>query len=147
LTEDSDKTYQLEFERRSDYLLVRVTGQNTAETVAQYLQDLKAECHKHQCFRVLIDEQLEGKRLDIGEVFAIASDGAMDAMGLFQAIAYVEPKMGEMGDFAENAAVNRGMPVRMFATVAEADEWLTGQPEGSGEKTLFEEHNARSKYR
>lgn len=147
MTDSSDKAYRLEFERRSNYLLVRVTGHNSAETVGQYLQDLKDECQKQQCFRVLIDEQLAGERLDVGEVFAIASDGAMDSMGLFQAIAYVEPKMGEMGGFAENIAVNRGMPVRMFATVEEADQWLTGQSEGSGEKTIFEEHNARNNYR
>ena len=34
----------------------------------------------------------------------------MDAMGIFEAMAYVDPQMGQMAEFAETVAVNRGMP-------------------------------------
>lgn len=137
------KDYQLNIERRPEYLLIRVSGQNSPATVLQYLQDVRDECTRQDCFRVLIDEQLDGPRLDISEVFSIASEGAMSAMGIFQAIAYVDPKMGTAGDFAEDVAVNRGMPVRTFATIDEAECWILGQSEGAAEKTLFEDHNSR----
>ena len=141
------KDYQLHVERRPDFLLVRVTGTNSAETVMQYLQDVYDECHRQDCFRVLIDEQLAGPRLDVSEVYSIASDGSMSAMGVYQAIAYVDQSMGEIRDFLENVAVNRGLPIRTFGSVEAAESWLSGQTEGSDEKTLFEEHNSRNRFR
>jgi hypothetical protein len=142
-----DKSFQLHSELRSGYLYARVTGQNSAETVQHYMQDIVAECQNQQCFRVLIDEQLDGPRLDAIEIFSIASDGAMNTLGVFQAIAYVDPHMGDMADFAETVAVNRGMPVKSFSTIAEAEDWLLRQDEGSSEKDIFEDHNSRNRYR
>jgi hypothetical protein len=119
--------YQLTFERHPVYLHVTVTGTNEAESVMQYLREIRAECQRLGCFRVLIDEHLEGPRLAVDEVFTIASEGAMDAMGIFEAIAYVDPHMGQMADFAETVAVNRGMPVRIFDSVDAARAWLLEQ--------------------
>lgn len=74
-----------------------------------YLQDVVAACQERDCFRVLIDEQLDGDRLDTLEIFSLTSEGAMRSLGIFQAIAYVDPLMGAMAKFAETVAVNRGM--------------------------------------
>jgi hypothetical protein len=125
--------YQLTFERHPDYLHATVTGSNDQDAVMQYLREIRAECQRQGCFRVLIDEKLAGPRLAVDEVFTIASEGAMDAMGIFEAIAYVDPYMGPMAEFAETVAVNRGMPVRTFDSVDAAREWLleqVGKPVG-----------------
>lgn len=125
--------YQLTFEQHPEYLHATVTGTNDQESVMQYLRDIRAECKRLDCFRVLIDERLEGPRLAVDEVFTIASEGAMDAMGIFEAIAYVDPLMGQTADFAETVAVNRGMPVRFFDSVEAARGWLleqVGKPDG-----------------
>jgi hypothetical protein len=52
-------------------------------------------------------------------------DESSRAVGVFQAIAYVDVNAGgDMMKFAENVALNRGIPVRLFATVAEAEKWI-----------------------
>ena len=96
---------------------------------------------------MLIDEKLDGPRLDFSDVFSVASEGAMRAMGIFQAIAYVEPEMGDMGEFAETVAVNRGMPVRIFANVPDAERWLLRQTDSAAENAIFEEYNTQNPYR
>jgi hypothetical protein len=80
--------------------------------VAAYLRDVVEECRTRNCFRVLIEERLEGPRLQLMDVFSVAAEGAMMALGVFQTIAYVDERMGKMAEFAETVAVNRGMPVR-----------------------------------
>jgi hypothetical protein len=71
----------------------------------------------------------------------------MRALGIFQAIAYVDTRMGEMAAFAETVVVNRGMPFKSFSSVAAAEQWLLRQDEGSGEKGIFEDHNSRNPFR
>jgi hypothetical protein len=139
--------YNLDIERRKGYLLFRVTGQNSPETVQSYMRDIVAACKTRECFRILIDEQLDGERLDTLEIFSLASDGAMRALGFFQAIAYVDPRMGEMAEFAETVAVNRGMPFKSFSTIDAAETWLLKQNEGTPEKENFEHHNSRNPFR
>ena len=117
--------YHIEFQDCPGYLKATVTGQNSRETVAAYLKDLLSECRRRDCFRVLIDERLAGPRLDAMEVFAVASKGSLDALGVFDAIAYVDRDMGPMGEFAETVAINRGMPVAFFDNEDDAKRWLT----------------------
>ena len=138
--------YELETQQHAGYLRFRVTGQNSAETVKKYMQDVVAICNERDCFRVLIDEQLEGDRLDVQQIFSLTSEGAMNALGIFQAIAYVDARMGEMAKFAETVAVNRGMPLKVFTSVVEAERWLLRQNAGTEEKQLFEDHNSRDPF-
>ena len=129
--------YKISFALHPDYLHATVTGMNTAENVASYLKDIIAESERTGCYRVLVDEQLEGPRLEASDVFEIASTGAIKALGLFQAVAYVDPHMGDMADFAETVAINRGMPVKFFTSVDRARAWLLRQEEGAGEQQIF----------
>jgi hypothetical protein len=123
------------FDHRSAYLYVLVTGENTKENVASYLQDVQRECLAGGCLRVLIEERLVGPRLGATDVFDVAAGGSGRAVGAFQAIAYVDVNAsGTMMKFAETVAVNRGVPVRLFAAVADAEAWLLGLP-GSGRMT------------
>jgi len=147
MNDDDDSAapdFEIEFERRGNYLYALVTGTNSPETVAAYLDRIVEECRRTDCYRVLIEERLEGARLDASDVFAIAAEGSMKAMGLLHALAYVDEQMGPMADFAETVAVNRGMPVRVFNTVAEADEWLRRQVEGPDEQHIFTDDGGRS---
>ena len=103
----------------------------------RYLDDIKRECETQDCYSVLIEERLDGPRLPTMDVFAIASEGSMKALGVFHAIAYVDQLMGDMADFAEMVAVNRGMPVRFFRNVEAAEKWLGAQEEGVREQDIF----------
>jgi hypothetical protein len=117
--------YQLTLKPEATFLHAIVTGTNDADTVARYLDELRRECIARQCFRLLIEEHLEGARLSTFPVYKVASEGSERARGLLQAIAYVDAKAeGNLMEFAETVAVNRGLPIAVFATVSEARQWL-----------------------
>ena len=106
-------TYELTIAQKPTYLHAIVTGRNNREHVMQYLEDILQECRARQCFRVLIEERLEGRRLGTLDVFKIVSEGSSRAPGMFDAIAYVDVNAaGDLMQFAE--------------TVADAEQWLRG---------------------
>jgi hypothetical protein len=83
-------SYKLSIIAKSTYLHAIVTGLNSRENVTRYLQEIRHECTVQGCFRVLIEERLEGPRLGTMDVFQIAADGSSRAHGTFEAIAYVD---------------------------------------------------------
>jgi hypothetical protein len=118
-------TYVLRIEPRADYLHAIVTGANSLENVVGYMEQLAHECAARQCFRVLIEERLEGPRLKTMDVFRVASQSGKPLVSQMRAIAFVDVNaVGDMMQFAEDVAVNRGLPVRVFATVEQAAQWL-----------------------
>jgi hypothetical protein len=120
-------TYELTIDQKPTYLHAIVTGCNSRENVAHYLEAIRRECRARRCFRVLIEEHLDGPRLGTLEVFEIASEGSARAFGMLEAIAYVDVNAaGDLMQFAETVAVNRALPVTVFSTVAEAETWLVG---------------------
>lgn len=130
-------SYEIKFAECDGFVHASVTGDNSASNVQAYLYDVLQECKRRNCYRVLIEENLQGPRLDVDQVFSIASEGAMGALGFFHAIAFVDVEMGEMAHFAETVAMNRGMPIRAFPTVGEAKAWIAAQSEGADEQHIF----------
>jgi hypothetical protein len=118
-------TYKLSFAQKPGYLHAVVTGRNSKENVARYLADIQRQCMERACRRVLIEERLEGPRLGPLDVFDIASEGRDRVDGQLPIVAYVDVNAaGTLMKFAEDVAVNRGVIVQVFATVAEAEKWL-----------------------
>src|SRR5579872_6926712 len=115
---------------RSSFLHVKVEGDNTFADVSGYLESVARLCDQHGCAYVLIEENLKGPSLGTISVFDIASRGAERARPLIRAMAYVdanpEHNRGDM-QFAETVAVNRGLTVRVFPSVAEAEPWIRQQ--------------------
>ena len=127
-------TYELTIDQKPAYLHAIVTGRNSRENVARYLADILQECIARRCRKVLIEERLDGPRLGTLDVFKIASEGSSRALGVFQAIAYVDVNAeGNLMQFAETVAVNRALPVTVFSTVADAEKWLLDAERGSAE--------------
>lgn len=122
-------SYQLQIVEKPNYLHATVTGKNTMENVTGYLKDLLSECEARRCYNVLIEERLEGKRLETWDVYQIASDSSTFARGIFRTVAYVDVNAsGELMKFAETVANNRGVPMNLFRTVSEAEAWLATKP-------------------
>lgn len=122
-------SYQLKIIEKPSYQHVIVTGANTMENVVGYLKDLLRECESRQCYNVLIEEHLMGRRLETWDVYQIASDSSAQARGVFRNVAYVDVNSaGDLMKFAETVANNRGVPMTVFNTVAEAEQWLAGKP-------------------
>ena len=123
--------YRLSIEQKPGYLHAVVTGPNTAENVHGYLDELFSECIARGCYRLLVEERLEGPRLRTVEVFEIVTRGSQKVAGMLRAIAYVDVNLqGDLMRFAETAAANRGLPVMLFATVPEAEAWLARKVQG-----------------
>jgi len=124
-------SYQLRFTQKPTYLHAVVTGGNSRENVARYLEDIRRECETRGCSRLLIEERLEGPRLGTMDVFELAAAGSGRALGTFKAIAYIDVNAeGDPMKFAETVAVNRFMPVKVFATVGDAEKWLVAEERG-----------------
>jgi hypothetical protein len=122
-------SFQLQLTQKPTYLHAVVTGPNTRENVSGYLLALLRECEARQCFNVLIEERLTGRRLETWDVYQIASENSALARGVFHAIAFVDVNAsGDLMRFAETVANNRGVPMHLFPTVAEAEAWLAGKP-------------------
>ncbi|MGO9614644.1 MAG: hypothetical protein ACLPX5_16645 [Dissulfurispiraceae bacterium] len=118
-------TYKLMIDQKPTYLHAIITGRNSRENVSRYLEDILRECQARRCFRILIEEDLEGPRLGTLDVFKIASEGSSHARGVLEAIAYVDVNAeGDLMLFAETVAVNRALPVAVFSTVADAEKWM-----------------------
>ncbi|HSA94752.1 MAG TPA: hypothetical protein VLJ16_01790, partial [Acidobacteriota bacterium] len=68
--------YHLTVFEKPSHLHFVVTGENTKENVAAYLEDVLRECRARNCVKVLIEERLEGPRLGTFDVFALSSEGS-----------------------------------------------------------------------
>ena len=120
-------SYKLAITRKPAYLHAVVTGANSKANVAGYLDEIFAACLATSCFKVLVEEHLEGARLPAADVYQIVAQGSAKAGGKVEAFAYVDANAkGDLMAFAETVALNRGLPVRVFRTVADAEKWLGG---------------------
>jgi hypothetical protein len=134
-------TYSFSVEVLENHLHIRVRGKNDAATIRRYIQEALAAAIAHSCPNLLIEENLEGPTISIGEVFHIVSEGISAARGEVHRIAFVDvnPSHGTSNmKFAETVALNRGMMMNAFSTVADAQTWLLskiptpkGKPKGS----------------
>lgn len=130
--------YEFRVLHKAGYLHVRVVGDNTPETVVRYLKQLIEMCAKNKCPNVLVEENLEGPGLDLGEIFGIASSGGQAVWPDVRRIAYVDVNHHhdlENMRFAETVAVNRSINMRVFASVPEAENWLQGELNRPPEKS------------
>jgi hypothetical protein len=121
--------YELNITKRPGFLHAIVTGENTAETNRGYLEELLGRCVAQGCDSVLIEERLGGQRLWPSQIFEIASQMTEKARGWVRVVAFVDVNAQDQWNtkFGENVAVNRGLNVSVFATVAAAEAWLLRQ--------------------
>ena len=121
-------SFELSIVQRADYLHITVTGTNSKATVAGYLDQVLEECRARRIDKVLLEENLSGPRLGMTDIYEIVSGKSQQAAGALRALAYVDINATDDSMlFAETVAVNRDVPVRVFASVEEAEEWIAGQ--------------------
>ena len=121
--------FTVTYTQKPTYLHAVITGENSAENVRNYLKEIQRECKTRECFRVMIEERLEGPRLGIVEVYRIVSEGTVRALGQIEMIAYVDTNAkGDLMKFAEDVAVNRFLRVAVFSSVPDAEVWLQYLP-------------------
>ena len=110
------------------YLHFKVAGENTEENVRDYLRQIHDTCVARNCTMLLVEENLNGPNLSTLQMFQLAAEGSARSRSILRRVAYVDTNPEHAAadtQFVETVAVNRGMNVRAFATVPEAEAWLT----------------------
>jgi len=118
--------YQLTIEERPTYVYARVDGDLTPANALKFLEEAYAACLRSGRPDVLLDMQLHGPDLNTTNIYEVISQRAADGSKL-RKIAYVPFQRDDrsMARFAETVAVNRGVNVRLFESVATAERWLS----------------------
>jgi len=125
-------SYQLILDHKPTHLHAIVTGYNSRENVTRYLEEVRGECVARGYSRVLVEERLKGPHLGMLNIYEIAANQSNRSFGTLQMIAYVDVNADrEAMKFAETVAVNRGIPVRVFWSIADAEKWIMHR-EGGG---------------
>jgi hypothetical protein len=122
--------YDMKVMHEDDYLHVLVTGDNTPEDVAAYLDQVRGVCAEHGLSKVFIEENLTGPPFGTVDVYDVVSGASQGVAPAIRSIAFVdtnpEHDFAAM-EFAETVAVNRGVNVRVFRDVPAAREWIRRQ--------------------
>jgi hypothetical protein len=122
-------SYDLVIEEKPSYLHARVRGTHNEGNARRFLVDVYEARVQRKCSAVLLEMNLCGPSLGVLGVFHLVAERAPYATGL-QRIAYVDGGCGhdqELARFAETVARNRGVNVRLFGTVGDAERWLREQ--------------------
>jgi hypothetical protein len=109
------------------FLFCRVVGVNTVENVIHYLNDVHHAMEKHNCAKVLIEENLSGPGLSVFKMYQIIVTVKKTVLSLPHLIAYVDvnPEHDHKSlKFAETVALNRYINMHLFASVTAATDWL-----------------------
>jgi hypothetical protein len=123
--------YRISIEQRPKYLYVTVTGDNSTETIARYIADIRDACVRLGVFKVLAVVHLDGPGISMLELYKVAAAGSDETAGMGIRAAYVELNASRSDanmQMAENVALTRGIPVRTFRDVAKAEAWLLTEP-------------------
>ena len=118
-------TFRLELHDKPGYLHARGTGAHTPENAAFFLNQAYLACLEKKLDSLLLEMAFSGPSLGPGSIYSVVSRGSPDGMKL-RRIAYVDSSQRdpEKMKFAENVARNRGVNVRLFASVADAERWM-----------------------
>ncbi len=122
-------SYTFSAEPKGKYLHVRVTGQNSPETVRDYLHQVYQAVASTSIRSVLIEENLAGPRLAPIDAYRLIQQASAETSPVVQKIAYLDvspDRSDEIIDLGVAVARDTGVNVRSFNTFAEAEAWLLG---------------------
>ena len=119
--------HTLKIRNQGAYLHIFAEVDTTAEDIADYLSEGLKKCIELRCPNMLIEENLKGPSLSFFAVYEIVTIICWQAAPAIRQVAYVDispEHKKEVNQFAQTTAVNRGVNVKLFETVAEAESWL-----------------------
>jgi|SRR5271166_3749960 len=126
--------YSLSLQSRPGYLHAQVTGTNSGQTVLDYTAEIHQACVERNLRAVLIEENLSGPSIRLSAVLQIIAQRAPEAAKLLKRIALIDHNPehdSSRMEFPEDLAVNRGVNLRLFKSVAAAQQWLQEAPPGA----------------
>jgi hypothetical protein len=115
--------YELTIIERPGFVHARITGPHRADTAVAGLREAYAECVKRSCEQMLLEMATTGPSLGPSRIFGVLKDRLEDALKL-RKIAYVDTQGRGGRGFVENFARNRGVNIRAFDSIGDAEHWL-----------------------
>jgi len=126
-------SYSVTIRSEGSYLPATVVGENGREAVLGYFREVREACRLRDCYRLRVEERLEGPRFGVEELQELMLQVATEAGVFYEAFAYVD--VNATTDTIARVArqvVEPGAAVGVFATVAEAERWLRAKEKGRG---------------
>ena len=118
--------YRLEVVVHDGYLQATAHGMHTQENMSRFLGEVYKACLANRKDSVLLDIQFEGPSMGTSSIFSVVQERIAQAQEL-RRIAYIDAvRDPAKTGFAETVARNRGVNVRLFASVEQAKAWLEG---------------------
>lgn len=120
--------YHLTIEEKPSYLHAKVTGTRTRENARRFLAEAHAACVQRNYSALLLEMNLSGPSLHPSSIFDVIAERSSDGLK-FEKIAYVDASSEgdpQRAKFAETVAVNRGVRVRLFRNLDDAERWIRG---------------------
>lgn len=123
-----------EYELQEAYLYAKISGNYSLAEAKHVSMNLLETCRVHQRFKILMDVfSLQGDPT-VYERFSYADHMASmyrayihQGFNLRQWAIVGTPPLIAPNRFGENVAVNRGMTVKVFYSIEEAQKWLGGE--------------------
>jgi hypothetical protein len=119
-------SYELRVIETPSHLHVRASGTHTPHNARQFLVDAYEACVRLNRSAVLLEMNFVGPSMSTVSLFGVVAERASQGQQL-RRIAYVDASAErslEHKVFAETVARNRGVNVRFFQSVDEAQEWM-----------------------
>jgi hypothetical protein len=113
-----------------DLLRVVASGKDDSlEDVNNYGSAVVAAALSSGCRRILCDERELQYSIDTVDIYESAEFMAQQARGVVRAAIVTPAGHEDDAEFWETVAVNRGLKVRMFRRLEDAERWLGLTPE------------------
>jgi hypothetical protein len=118
--------YHFKSEEHATYLHAIGAGERTEENARRFLIDAYRASVERQRDSLLVEVRFSGPHMDLRSIYSVIAERSPDGATL-RRIAYVDGVTApaiDPAEFAELAARNRGVNVRLFRNVSEAKRWL-----------------------
>jgi hypothetical protein len=117
------KEYTLQFEVRDDYLYARLEGKDSFAASLEYWARISEEVRGRNLTKVLVHEHLEGE-ISEGEIFEVIMEVLPTSTGIKVALFDEQHINSDINELGELVAQNRGVDVRVFQSLENAEDWL-----------------------
>jgi len=118
----------IHFETTIDGTLLRVTTRGKddgLDGVVAYAEGVAETARLRHCTRILCDERGLTYDLSTMDTYAAAEAVSKYSTSISRIAIVCRPEFLEAGIFFENVAANRGLQLRMFTDIGEAERWLS----------------------
>jgi hypothetical protein len=120
-----DDSCVLTIENRRRYLYIRVDGEHdNAEISTRMWKQVATTCRQTGQRKVMVVEAIE-ENIELAEAYDTVWDRRLDEFANLK-IAFVDliEEHHEVNEFVNNCTRNRGLNIRLFRSIAAAEDWL-----------------------